>query len=170
MCHHGGYLFANHTTDAVNCADCVCPDGWAGTDCSSTPRHPYTACAKFSASGAPMTERGTTYPMDWTVCTGVDACPPQRTPGGGERDARACTWRSLIPNTLERTAGKRYSCTCGMPGDVWSEYYCRLQPHTNFLLNLVTTVRLLACEREGRFSRDAGRPFGPTAHTLRYRR
>ena len=96
------------------------------------------------------------------MCTGVDACPPQSTPEGGERDARACTWRSLIPNTLERTAGKRYSCTCGMPGDVWSEYYCRLQPHTNFLLNLVTTVRLMACAREARLRRDAGRPFaGP---------
>jgi hypothetical protein len=153
VCHHGGTLFANDTTKAVNCADCVCPEGsgWAGADCS--------------------------------LCSGVEACPAQN-----ERAARACTWRSLIPNALERTAGKRlphrlppitrrhplclhhrlslcphcvsltvslitvspspagkrYSCTCGLPGDVWSQYYCNLQPRTNFLLSLVTATNASA--------------------------
>lgn len=35
VCKNGGYLRAdNHTDQPTSCADCICPPGWTGADCS----------------------------------------------------------------------------------------------------------------------------------------
>ena len=136
-CYHGGTFVARNTTEAINCASCNCPHGWAGVDCS--------LCTHVDSC-----------PSIVDIDSGNDA-------GGGEGTLRekkptGCSSNSVAPFAEEMRKGKQLRCECG--GDPMTDSYCSYQPATNWHFN-VTRDALEIKEFAGTASINLAPPNDP---------
>jgi hypothetical protein len=127
LCKNGGYLRAeNITNEPESCGECICPDGWAGVDCS----------CRFISPPC-NNDNNISLHSDITVCTSIDACPPLFPSDGGSEpiSASSCAIDSITPLPEESIRGKRISCYCG-GDDSSTQWVCSQQKMTTWDVTL----------------------------------